>query len=131
MALTRKQPIARKSRLKARGKPRFKKGRDKDYLARVGKLPCVVTGLGQGGFLFWHQVGDVGHFCRVVAAHPRSRGAGAADRGGAVPLLWCLHEEQHAHGLRTFEEKYRAQLGGKSLAAKAVEVQDLLETGGF
>ena len=93
--LNRTGRLARKRRLRARGKPRHAiSGKpDEAYREWIRSLPCVVSG--KRG---------------VEACHVRSRGAGGADRGNLVPLTPELHREQHAIGIRSFEAKYGISL---------------------
>lgn len=72
-------------------KPRFKRGRDPEYLAWIRTLPCVICG----------------NFAE--ADHVRTRGAGGTDRQ-AVPLCHTHHMERHTIGIKTFQAKYGVDL---------------------
>ncbi|HEY5973807.1 MAG TPA: hypothetical protein VIU41_03615 [Geobacteraceae bacterium] len=125
----------RRTRPMKRGRPskRFAKRRDPEYCRWIRTLPCCVTGKVTGE----REVGMVGHRHLSVrrfvveAAHVVSRGAGGDDRGNVVPLDFMLHREQHAIGIKSFQEKY-----GLDLAALATRLEREYErtmslTGGF
>jgi len=87
--------IARRTRLRAKGRSRFPKRRDRAYLAWIATLACAVGGCRN-------------HPCDP--AHVRSRGAGGADVGNTVPLCHPHHEEQHRIGIVSFSDRYRLNL---------------------
>jgi hypothetical protein len=97
--------IIRKALIKNRGRSRFAKLRDPEYVSAFPDFPCLLTGMVT-------RVGDL-HRCRgpIEPAHVKSRGAGGADRGNIVALCHAAHMEQHTIGLRSFEVKYFGTLG--------------------
>lgn len=118
--------LTRKTPLKAKGKSRFPKRRNPEYLAWIRTLPCCV----------WHvRTGDrvpivIGDsipetwVARIEAAHVKSRGAGGWDVGNTVPLDMLLHTEQHRIGIKSFEAKY-----GVDLSAIAQQLATQYEEG--
>jgi hypothetical protein len=103
------EPMKRSGPIKAKGRPRHAVSgqRDEPYREYIRSLPCLVAG-------------KPGHQCRGVTecAHIRSKGAGGSDRGNTVPLCSRAHSEQHAMGIRSFQ-----QATGLDLAALATQLE--------
>lgn len=95
--LTRGGPLKRTTALRKRGRKgsRFPHRRDPAYCAWIRTHDCLI-----------------GRDCagRVECAHVKTRGAGGMDVANTVPLCTRHHREQHSHGIRTFERKYRVDL---------------------
>lgn len=102
--------IARRSRPRARGKPRFKvSGQpDRDYRAWIRKQVCAIPATST-----W--LPDWSLRAVIHACHVQSRGAGGRDYGNLVPMCATHHAEQHTIGQRSFERKHGVNL--KNLAA--------------
>lgn len=126
--LKRKAPLRRKAALpKARkplarkGQPRFKQGRDPDYLAWIRTQPCwcVKRGLWDGERHINH------HACShdVEPAHIKSRGAGGPDRGNVLPLCRSTHGYQHNVGLKTWAANYHATVDDLKEAARELDAR--------
>ncbi len=92
-----KQRRAIRTKIQAKGKPRFKQGRAKDFLKWIRTLPCAV---------------GVSLLCDgpIEAAHVRSRGAGGADIGNVIPLCSEHHRAQHGSGIQSFAQFYYGSL---------------------
>ena len=95
--LLKRSALKRIKRLTAKGKPRFKVGRDEAFLAWIRHHPCTI---GRMGVCRWPS----------DAAHVRSRGAGGLDAGNVVPLCPIHHAEQHRIGIRSFEKNHGVDL---------------------
>lgn len=87
-----RSPIRRKTRLKAKGKPRFKNGRDAKFLAWVRSQPCAFCALA-----------DLPQIYRTEVEHVQSRGAGGGDRNNCVATCLVHREMRHGWGIKTFE----------------------------
>lgn len=85
------KPIVRRVRPKAKGRPRFKKGRDPAFIAWLHTQPCCVT--------------TEAHHGPIQACHVTTRGAGGKDIGNAVSMCALHHARQGWMGIRTFEER--------------------------
>jgi hypothetical protein len=99
-----RKPIKRKAalprsskRIRSRGRPRFKEGRDPEWCEHVRGLPCVL--LEQGTCAG-----------RVECAHVKARGAAGKDRGNTVPMCSLHHTIQHTIGRLTFEQRFSIDL---------------------
>ncbi len=86
-----KQRRAIRTKIKAKGKPRFKQGRDPNFLAWIRQLDCARA-----------NVVCVGE--PVQAAHVKSRGAGGGDIGNVIPLCRTHHQWQHQDGVGDFSQ---------------------------
>ena len=88
--------LRRKTPLRTKGKPRFKKGRDPKFLAWLRTLPCLLK--------TWppHDVTE--------AAHVRTRSAGGPDLGNTVPLCRFHHGSQHRMWIKSFQWFYEVDL---------------------
>lgn len=93
-----------KARKNADGKPRerFEKLRDDAFRDWIRALPCAIAHV-------------EGHRCyhpehRSDAAHVESKARGAGDAGNLVPLCRRAHEDQHAHGIKSFQREYKINL---------------------
>ena len=64
---------------------------DKNHLARIRKLPCIVK--------------NSDCFGSIVAHHTDSVGSGGSDKD-TVPICIGHHAEGHTIGWTTFQEKY-------------------------
>ena len=91
--------------IRRKGKPRFKEGRDPEYLAWIRTLPCLVPQVTTGGPKTQPCQGV------TVAAHVKTRGAMGPDRGNAIPMCWGHHDEQTISGISTFERRYAGETG--------------------
>ena len=89
--MKRRQPI------RVRGRSRFPKRRNLEYVRWIRKLACLLE----------HTDECSG---RTEAAHVKGRAAGGNDVGNTVPLCFRHHFEQHAIGLKTFEGRYGIDL---------------------
>jgi hypothetical protein len=94
----------RKTRIKTRGKPRFKRGRDEAFLERVREMPCAFCRL--QGRIQQHL---------TEPEHIKTRGAGGTDRGNVVPGCAYHREMRHTKGLSRLVRI--AQDAGTSIAA--------------
>lgn len=106
-ALVRSALPRQQKRIRAKGKPRFKKGRDPQYLEWIRGLPCLCRYVTCEG--------------RIEATHVKSRGAGGADMGNVVPLCHSHHMIQHRLGIQTFAEMFYGE-GLDELRRIAAEV---------
>jgi hypothetical protein len=100
--LKRGKSMKRGGRIKAKGKPRFKRGRDPKFLAWIREQPCPF--------------GPAEQTTPTEAAHVKSRGAGGADMGNTLPMCRIHHRLQHTVGVRSFEVLLNVDL--KNLAAE-------------
>lgn len=120
------KPIRRaRKRIKARkadpAKRRWAKHRNPEFIAWIKTLPCCITVRRTGDWIFPEIGGWVAGFhysglalsntawgiCVVVdPAHIKCRSTGGDDVGNVVPLAHHLHDELHAHGIKTFQRKY-------------------------
>lgn len=110
MGLTRRTPI------RSKGRPRFKNGRDPDYLERVRGLPCWGCGL----------LGRDQRY-RTEAAHVKSRGAGGPDRRNTLPLCTACHRLQHTVGWNDWTARYGVTV--EQVKAEAQRLADDYEEG--
>lgn len=93
----------KRSPMKRRGK-RTKKSKghlfpklvDDTYRDYIRVQPCLVP------------IGP--HEGRVQVCHVRSRGAGGPDYGNAIPMCMRHHAQQHAMGIKTFQNFYNLDL---------------------
>lgn len=97
--LAQRTPLRRKTRLAPANRERRTELYAQQYGQRgelIRAMPCLL--LGQDG-------------CHgpIEAAHVRSRGAGGTARD-LVPLCAAHHREQHAHGVKTFQQKHDIDL---------------------
>lgn len=117
-------PIPRSPVKAKRGKPkRFAKRRDPGYCAWVRTLRCAIPPMtvevamarGRAGHPKPHWLScwppqeaaayDLG--VRVSeCAHAKTRSTGGDDRGNTLPLCKRHHAQQHAIGIKTFQENY-------------------------
>jgi hypothetical protein len=107
--------LARTSRLRARGKPRFRSYTpNRVFQHFVRTQGCVAHWvqneypLGKGFVSLTIRVSACAG--RIEFAHLTSRGAGGKDEGNGVGLCTRHHREQHAIGIRSFEAKYGISL---------------------
>ncbi len=112
--LKRGQPMKRGGRIKAKGKSRFPKRRDPAFLAFIRERFCCIWDCPAYGE------------AEIEAAHVKTRGAGGDDIGNAVPLCRKHHREQHAIGIRSFEERHNIDM--QAMAAEYAR-HYLAETG--
>jgi len=101
--------VKRKTPLRAKGKSRFPKRRNADYLAWISTLPCLLLHRGEVCRVTVEQLPD-GRWRRSDPAHIKSRGAGGDDIGNTIPLCQRHHREQHDIGITSFAEKYGLDL---------------------
>lgn len=95
------KPIARRTRLKTKGRSRFAHRRNKAFAQWVADFRCCIGYYGL----------DPSHDCPLgylgsEAAHIKSRGAGGDDARNIVPLCRYHHQEQHTMGIKSFQKKY-------------------------
>lgn len=91
-----------------------------DYRAYLRELPCLLAGETPcecGPYLDVARKRIATRFC-----HVRSRGAGGSDPANGWPGCDFHHGEQHRLGIKTFEHRHRAALGGRTLKHIAREL---------
>ena len=93
-----KQRTKARAAIRRKGKPRFKGGKDPNFLKWIRTLPCAIVA----------RDPKLNQYCQVPiqAAHIVSRGAGGMDRGNVIPLCQAAHREQHLHGIEWFANEY-------------------------
>ena len=98
-ALRRKTPL--KAKCNAEGKPRerFEGLRDEDYRDWIRGKPCAVA---SPRCVYENHQSD--------AAHVESKARGAGDAGNLVPLCRRDHDDQHVHGIRSFQREHGVNL---------------------
>lgn len=118
--MKRSGPIARKSRLRAKGGRRITSGNDAAYLAWIRTLPCVVL---------TDTPNDHGWRPAVPAEahHLRSRNLTGQDKGNAIPLCAACHGVWHSMGRQSFQRW--ASLDANAAAQRLADQYDR-ETGG-
>lgn len=121
--MKRSGPLKRTTRLKARGKSRFPKRRNPDYLAWIRTLPCVIWGQDLALLRPRDWCSPIpGQRYGVEAAHVKTRGSGGNDVGNTVPLCPWHHDEQEG-ATAAFNEKYKVDLA--AIAARlAIQYQE-------
>jgi hypothetical protein len=100
-----RSPLRRKKPLRAKGRSRFPKKRDPDYLEYIRRMPCLLR----------HKVNRMTGrqaMCwgRTEAAHVTTCGAGGEDRGNTVPMCSAHHARQGRVGIKTFQEEFGIDL---------------------
>jgi hypothetical protein len=95
--------LVRRTRLKVRGKPRFKDGRDPLWIGFIRTLPCILVG---------HPNATWGCRGRTECCHVKTRSTGGADRGNTFPACGQHHTEQHTMGILSFQMYYGIDLEG-------------------
>ena len=99
----RSKPLKRnQKRIKAKGKSRFPKRRNAEYLAWIRQQPCIFGSLAAIGWIKPQET-------RTEAAHIRTRGAGGDDLWNVVPMCRDHHQEQEGR-TREFETRYGIDL---------------------
>ena len=93
-------PLNRSGPLKVKGRSRFPGRRCPAYRAWIRTFPCVVPGCPR----------------LTVCCHVKSQGAAGDDVGDCFPGCRAHHDEQHAHGLDTFQVQYGLDLEAISAA---------------
>lgn len=110
------KPLPRKTRLKSvnrkRGGHMFPKNVDEPYREWIRGRLCLLAG---------HTLH---HWCNspTRCCHVKSRGAGGADLRNIWPGCDGAHEEQHAIGIRAFQERWGLNL--KTIARQLTEVYE-------
>lgn len=103
-----RKPLKRSTkRIVVKGRRRFPKGEDREYLAWIRTLLCAAGR--EGRPLLSCSITAIA-FGGSEAAHVRSKGAGGHDKGNTVPLCSAHHREQHTIGIRSFCHKYSVDL---------------------
>lgn len=115
VSLKRGKPLKQKTRMKQRNAKRkghmFPKNVDEPYRAWIRSLPCFVWTGCVGRKWGWTE-----------AAHVKTRGSGGTDRNNLVPLCHAHHAEQHAVGIRQFEQRHGLSL--RTVARQLTEVYE-------
>jgi hypothetical protein len=96
------------TRIKNRGRPRFKEGRDPLWVTFIRGLPCILANSP-------HTECQGPSEC----CHVKARSTGGEDRSNTVPMCRKHHRRQHDMGIRTFQRVY-----GIDLEAIARELSD-------
>jgi hypothetical protein len=77
--------------LTRRGKSRFPRFRDEQWLAYIRSLPCLIGNNCEGP---------------TEPDHVRTRAAGGLDIGNTVPLCRRHHHQRHHMGIESFQQRY-------------------------
>jgi len=78
--------------------------RDEAYRAWIRGKRCIIEGATTLDLRAHHCYGG------VQACHVISRGAGGADHRNLYPGCAVAHTEQHAIGIKSFEDRWRLSL---------------------
>lgn len=97
------KPLKRTTKLKAKGKRRFKASEEQPYLAYIRSQPCLLAGRSW----FGRNGGEHVHRCNSPSDphHVKTKGAGGHDRD-TVPLCRAAHTEVHTIGTQSFATRY-------------------------
>ena len=104
--------------------PRFKQGRDQDFLSWLRRQPCCISGVSSGDLItVTFPSGRTARMLAIIeASHVRSRGAGGEDKGNTVPMELSEHRRIHRIGIKTYQREKGIDL--KAMALRYAERYD-------
>jgi hypothetical protein len=102
-----RSPLKRSAkRIKIRGRSRFPKRRNPEFLQAVREMDCLIAD--RHMCVFWPDRPN------VEPAHLKTVGSGGNDVGNVVPLCPRAHDEQEGH-TEEFEARYGIVLADEAL----------------